>query len=387
MQLFDTVLDSLNSKHTKRQYQHHLKRFFNWQASNKSDNITTEIINYLYGMKQEGLSYSYRNLALAAIKHYHEMHDILLNWRKIARFLGERKFDNELRAYTRDEIQKLLDVASVKYKAIVLLYASTGMRREALIDIKLSDMEYLHDYQIYKIKIYKKTPHEQLCFTTPECAKAINLYIENKDVGEYFHRVEPNTLSTKLRELALDASVANQQMTGNKHGQFRDHIPCIHGLRKFAITEMARAGVDTEKAKVLSGHSIGVRGHYVKYTEDELLQEYLKAVNNLTINEENRLKSKVKTLEKDHARIASLEKEMKELTDSHDILVQLYEADPQERNKLKALYREAQKSGTRIPGQMLFLSKEEYTLNSCSYLNYENDVQDQEEKKSERNKK
>jgi hypothetical protein len=26
MQLFDTVLDSLNSKHTKRQYQHHLKR-------------------------------------------------------------------------------------------------------------------------------------------------------------------------------------------------------------------------------------------------------------------------------------------------------------------------------------------------------------------------
>ena len=52
-------------------------------------------------MKQEGLSYSYRNLALAAIKHYHDMHDILLNWRKIARFLGERKFDNDLRAYTR----------------------------------------------------------------------------------------------------------------------------------------------------------------------------------------------------------------------------------------------------------------------------------------------
>src|SRR5438128_11225837 len=80
-------------------------------------------------MKQERLSYSYRNLALAAIKHYHDMHDILLNWRKIARFLGERKFDNDLRAYTREEIQKLLDVASVKDKAIVLLYASTGMRR------------------------------------------------------------------------------------------------------------------------------------------------------------------------------------------------------------------------------------------------------------------
>lgn len=257
------------------------------------------------------------------------MHDIVLNWRKIARFLGERKFDNELRAYTRDEIHKLLDVAGVKYKAIVLLYASTGMRREALIDIKLSDMEYLHDYQIYKIKIYKKTPHEQLCFTTPECAKAINLYIENKDVGEYFHKVAPNTLSTKLRELALDASVANKQMTGNNRGQFRDHIPCIHGLRKFAITEMARAGVDTEKAKVLSGHSIGIRGHYVEYTEDELLQEYLKAVNNLTINEENRLKTKVEILEKEKdSRIQTLESKINDLSNAYSTFANM--VDPKQ---------------------------------------------------------
>lgn len=76
------ILASLNSKHTRRQYQHHLERFFNWQTSNKSYDITREIIIYLHGMKQEGLSYSYRNLALAAIKHYHEMHDFLFNWRK-----------------------------------------------------------------------------------------------------------------------------------------------------------------------------------------------------------------------------------------------------------------------------------------------------------------
>jgi hypothetical protein len=173
-------------------------------------------------------------------------------------------------------------------------------------------------------------------------------------------------------------------VTGNKRGQFRDHIPCIHGLRKFAITEMARAGVDTEKAKVLSGHSIGVRGHYVKYTEDELLQEYLKAVNNLTINEETRLKLKVKSLENQESKIATLEKEMKELTDSHDILVQLYEADPQERRKLKQLYSQAQKNGTRIPGQMLFLPKEEYTPGSFAYRNYEDDMRDQEEKERTR---
>src|SRR5439155_3563163 len=69
-------------------------------------------------------------------------------------------------------------------------------------------------------------------------------------------------------------------------------------------------------------------------------------------------------------RITNLEKELKELSDGHDLLVQLYEADPQERNKLKLLYREADKNGTRKPGQLLYLKKEEYTPGSFAYEDY-----------------
>jgi integrase/recombinase XerD len=63
-------------------------------------------------------------------------------------------------------------------------------------------------------------------------------------------------------------------------------------------------------------------------------------------------------------RITTLEKELKELTDSHEILVQMYEHDPEERRKLKAVYREARDNGTRIPGQMLYLKKSQYTPGS-----------------------
>lgn len=113
-------------------------------------------------MKQEGLSYSYRNLALAAIKHYHEMHDILLNWRKIGRFLGERKFDNDLRAYTREEIQKLLDVVSVKYKAIVLLYASTIIMRvfPKQVTEHESPLKFLESPPEYTI-VFENQKHEE----------------------------------------------------------------------------------------------------------------------------------------------------------------------------------------------------------------------------------
>jgi hypothetical protein len=42
------------------------------------------------------------------------------------------------------------------------------------------------------------------------------------------------------------------------------------------------------------GHTVGLDEHYFKPGENYVLQEYLKAVGNLTINEENRLKIKVK---------------------------------------------------------------------------------------------
>jgi hypothetical protein len=47
---------------------------------------------------------------------------------------------------------------------------------------------------------------------------------------------------------------------------------------------------------MLLGHGIGLAGAYYKPTEDEMLEEYMKAADNLTINEENRLKKKVEML-------------------------------------------------------------------------------------------
>ena len=44
------------------------------------------------------------------------------------------------------------------------------------------------------------------------------------------------------------------------------------------------------------GHSIGLDDHYFKPGENDVLEEYLKAVDMLTINEEHRLKRKVDEL-------------------------------------------------------------------------------------------
>ena len=68
---------------------------------------------------------------------------------------------------------------------------------------------------------------------------------------------------------------------------------------------------------MLLGHKIGLAGAYYKPTDDDFLEEYQKAIDNLTINEENRLRKRVTQLEEKQDEISYIkfkyEREMKEL--------------------------------------------------------------------------
>jgi len=65
---------------------------------------------------------------------------------------------------------------------------------------------------------------------------------------------------------------------------------------------------------LLEGHKLkGNDNSYVKITEQKLYEEYQKAIDNLTINEENRLLKRVKTLEVEKSIIDSIASRLKEL--------------------------------------------------------------------------
>jgi integrase len=340
----DNFMDSLRSPSTKELYAAHRKQFLDF-IGRKSINedsaaeATQEIIQYLKKLKDDGLSYSYRHTALAAIKHDYLMHNdnnLVLNWKKIAKFLGENERKYEIRGYTQDEIRRLMDVADIKYRAVILLLASTGMRRDALVKIESKDMEYLNDYNLYQIRIYKKSKFQQICFTTPEAAEAIKLYVNTRPGAKYFHNVNNKAISMALGKLATKAGIIKKGNLG--YGKdHRNEVPAVHGLRKFCITQMARAKVDTEIAKLLTGHSIGVRGRYLNYSEDDLLQEYLKALDLLTINETNRLRKKVDILKEKEdeikrltERLESYESQISQLTDSQKEILDFMDRNKQE---------------------------------------------------------
>lgn len=96
----------------------------------------------------------------------------------------ERKYDNPA-PYTHEEIAKLLAVADVKYRALILLMVSSGIRVGAVPGLKRVHLEEMKGYDIYKIHVYKRAREEYYTFCTPEAYYAINEYFEHrKRLGE-----------------------------------------------------------------------------------------------------------------------------------------------------------------------------------------------------------
>jgi hypothetical protein len=218
-------------------------------------------------------------------------------------------------------------------------------------------MEYLKDHNLYKIKVYKKSKYEQICFTTPEATEAIKLFLKDSMKGggsaKYFHNIDRKSISMTLGNLAARAGIIEKGGLGFG-AEHRNQVPAVHGLRKFCITQMAKAKVDTEIAKLLTGHSIGIRGRYLNYSEDDLLQEYLKAVDLLTINETNRLRKKVDILKEKEdeiktlkERLESYESQINQLTDSQKEIRDFMDTHSQEleHNRKMLLMIEARLEG------------------------------------------
>jgi hypothetical protein len=77
-------------------------------------------------------------------------------------------------------------------------------------------------------------------------------------------------------------------------------VKASHDCTKFAIADVIRAKVNPEAREMLLGHRIGLSSAYYRPDANEILQEYLKAIDLLTINEENRLRSKMESQHIEH---------------------------------------------------------------------------------------
>ena len=300
----------------------------------KIQNIIKRYIDYQY---DRGLSPSTVRVHYNAIKHFYESNEVVLNWALVRDWVGT--FTNIKRAmdmpYTYEEIHRMLDKADERKRVMVLLLASTGMRRGALSELRYGDIKWIEDFQIYEITVYKGFRQEYRTFCSMECAFSLNSYLDfRRRHGETItedsylmrkqfdkrnnqrhpkvsdasdppekHKLGYKGIETLIIQLISDAGIrSGENKVTRKGDRYRNML--AHSFRKFFENKCLESGLDPFYASVLMGHKagIGVEKHYYRPDAitgaNSLVELYAKkAAPYLTISEENRLKLKNRELE------------------------------------------------------------------------------------------
>lgn len=278
--------------------------------------IETQVIDYLVYLKSKNLSHETITSNLSAIMHFYTMNDIILNRKKIVKFINtDQKKRSKNTGYTSEQIHKVLEICDERLKAIILIYASAGIRLAALPSLRMKDLTEIsvdedEKEKLYRIAIYEGYHEEYVTFCTPECYRAIYTYLsyrarsgevitpnsplirEQFDLHDSFKvkhaakAIDIKTISKIIRQKLIQSGVREIEHVGigNKEGsKMRKDVPLMHGFRKFFNTALMNADVHYSIKELLMGHSIKLDDVY--YHKDspksrqKLLGEYCKAIN------------------------------------------------------------------------------------------------------------
>jgi integrase len=94
----------------------------------------------------------------------------------------------------------------------------------------------------------------------------------------------------RLIERALWAQGLRRDL---EEGKKRHEFATCHALRKYFKTRCELAGVKPINVENLMGHSTGISDAYYRPTESDLLDDYLKAMDSLTIDDKRKLRIEV----------------------------------------------------------------------------------------------
>lgn len=169
--------------------------------------------------------------------------------------------------------------------------------------------------------VYENSSEEYNIFITPECRKALDFYLDLRSrYGEKLKDESPLVREQFDLRNPGKPKIFNKQAIQYKiydlcrrAGIDKKNILALHGFRKFFTTQLVHSKVNPEIREMLLGHKIGLASSYYKPTVDEMMVEYEKAIDNLTIDHANRLQRKVETLTIEKSRLDILEAKYQQL--------------------------------------------------------------------------
>jgi integrase len=298
---YELLLDSIKSPETRNKYEYAIKDYCKFLNTDLEEllkiDIEDSIIDYILFLKKR-VSSATLNSRLAGVYHFYTMNDVVLNRIKISKFKGEFVKVKKDRAYTHEEISKLLQLADLRMKCCILLMSSAGLRLGAIADLKIRHLQNM------KLTVYENSNEEYYTFITPECDAVIQEYIqyrqrfgEKVDKEAYLIRNNFDNFGDNLQGKKISKhTIRNIFYHLLKKSGIDENIMMTHGFRKFFTTQLINSKVNPEIREMLMGHKIGLASCYYRPSEQEMYAEFEKSIDNLTIDPANRLQRKVEVL-------------------------------------------------------------------------------------------
>jgi hypothetical protein len=343
--LLDSFLFALKAAESRRQYPRRLKLFLDFgidaklaledqciifynKARSDTNWATQYFMRFLEFQKERAAR---KEILETTIPNYYNsaklfcvMNDIILNWQKIAKGVPYQKKAADDRPPTVDEIEKLLQYSDTRIRPIILTMISSGIRLGAWDEMKWKHIIPIEDSNKHitaaKLVVYHGDREEYRTFITAEAYNALKKWMDyrnghgekitgdswvmrdiwqtsERSYGAYFGLAEnPRQLKSLGIKSLIERAIHSQGLWKPLHeGNRRREWKAVHGFRKFFKTQ-AEQVMKSINVEICMGHNIGVSKSYFKPTTNELLEDYLKAVDLLTINDETRLSKQVQDL-------------------------------------------------------------------------------------------
>ncbi len=255
-----------------------------------------------------------------------EMNDVTgINWKKISRMMPSARRYALDRAPTIEEMRTMVTNGDMRFQAIILTMASSGIRIGAWEYLKVKHLEPISisgKVAAAKLTVYAGEPEEYITFVTPEANAKLQEYLKfRKEHGEKVTMDSPlvrdkwETTGTRGRPFKGEAvkplplryrgvkRLFEDMMWrfGFRKEKKRRHEFSIHSIRKFFKTRCELHGMKPINVETLMGHSTGISDSYYRPTERELLEEYVKVVPLLSISEVEEIKRVVLVEEQQNA--------------------------------------------------------------------------------------
>ena len=267
-----------------------------------------------------------------------DANSIPIHWKSLHKLFPRPK-QSEDRAYTREELQRMVEASpDITDKLIIQLFSSGGFRVEAWDYFSWKDVVFFKNrdgtFKGAALHIYQGDPESYWTFITPEACQTLEHYrqVWKSRVGRLplpdesliktvkfptIRRLNSRGVRKRILKIVKKIGLRPPLPEGKK----RHEVPLDHGFRKYFNTMLRRAKVDYLDKEDMMGHSVGLEKHYERYQEEdfERFPEYQKAILFLTISDEERTKTenkikeeKIKQMESEKdTLIHRLEKEIK----------------------------------------------------------------------------